>query len=303
MRFLLFALFLSFFPFWSVAKIVRLEPNQNVSAGNTYLWRGGRYRGLVTIYSEDPVTLILPCAEEIVPNYVFTCDARNWIKTASTENTLEDPFVIDEENVFGKDNKIIDSALLACFKKMRTFSCANKTLTLILNKRDVFGIIVKEQQFSLIDLTLRFPYVSQLFRAWDSQYTFGYFLLVATVLYMFSVYRFQIRKFNLPQFLLSYAALTLMAWIIDSSIQIMNLSKYREGRAISGFILNVVVNVVLLFVALFTPRKHIVIGLLIIATISSVVGGGGGYICPIVTFLAAFFSSTVCPRTTFTCRN
>ena len=58
----------------SDANIVKLEDNVTLSSGNTYLWSGGRYRGIVTIRSDDPLTLVVPCSEELVPNFIFTCD-------------------------------------------------------------------------------------------------------------------------------------------------------------------------------------------------------------------------------------
>ena len=266
------------------ASILRLDPEKTLVTGNTYLWRGGRHRGLINIYSDEPVTLIVPCAEELVPNFVFTCD--------------NDPETVDEEAAFG-GNQVVDEALFFCVKKMRTFSCSEK-LTLTLHKRDVFGVIAKEQHFSIIDMSLRFPFASQLVRAWQGQYLFGYLMLLFTTFYVLSVYRFQRLKFKIPDFLLSYGAVSLFAWVIDSFVQMLYLSAYIDGRAIIGFILNVVINTVLILAIIFVSKSLIV--RLVVASISTIVGGGGGYICPIFAFLAAFLSRAKCPDRTFICK-
>lgn len=259
------------------ATITHLNPDESLDRYTTYLWREEKV-GTITVSSDHSVRLVVPCGDTgITP--LFTCS-----DTPVSEDLHGDI--------------LSNSFYLFCSKQITKYTC-NSTMELVFYKRDTFALITDEFHIDFQDATLRYPWVSQLIRAWSRQYSFGYIFGMGLLLYILSLYR--IRLMSIPSFFLIIGGLATLAWIVDSFIQILYLSEFVAGRATVGFLINVVANIIIMFAMLgaidSTPWK------IIVGVTSAFVGGGGGYICPLCAFAAIAFTTVKCPQSWLVCNS
>jgi hypothetical protein len=197
-------------------------------------------------------------------------------------------------------NKVIlDSACLIAYRQAHRLSetlAEEKVLvvTVLGNSLEArFAILVGPQSFvyDFWQLTVGFAPLVQQRRLWSKSFALPYVALALLLLY-FLAWPLRRRRPHAQTILSSMASLSLLSWVVDAFWHYFLVRESTDERGLSSFLLQVLGNLVFVFVLLQTQGLSMPVRrgvCLSVGLLSLLNGGAGFYCCPVFLALELLF--------------
>lgn len=193
------------------------------------------------------------------------------------------------------DEMDLDTDALALFRRTETITVSSGKLVTVsfvaTSLEGRFAVLVGERSYGFWQLTIGFPVLVQSLRMWSHSFYFPIIFGILCLLFFLS-WPLQKKRPNTTMILSSLAMLSLMAWAIESFYAYFSIASLTKKRSFFSFLLHVVVNLFLVGVLSFTMHESLATrrtAVIFVATLSLLVGGAGGYLCPALLLLELLF--------------
>ena len=145
--------------------------------------------------------------------------------------------------------------------------------------------------YNFAQLTVGFPILVGSRRQWAESFYFPY-VYGALILFYFLAWPLRKRRPNTQTILTSLAALSLLAWLVDSFYLYFLLLEVSSEQRFVSFLLHVFANAIFLFLLFYTQNLHRNSrrwACISVAFLSFFVGGAGCYVCPTLLCFELYF--------------